>query len=219
MVWLFTGCTKSITSIDRYSVTKLKPGAAVLFFLDSQSQERSSKMEARIVRTMFRALDEANANVRILSSKEICPDVPEPFYSFDDVIGLLRDARFRERLQAAQVQYIVLVYVGGSEGNWGTRTYSDVSGMAVYNRKESGHHTRATVADAENIEVAGALIVDCSSTAGYGIGFGVSNGLCCVFPFAWYGGPTEDLAVRTLAANVAKFLTDKDATPDAKRPE
>jgi hypothetical protein len=218
-VWLVTGCTKSITSTDRYAVTKLHPGAAVLFLLDSQSYEKSSKMEARIVRTMFRALDEANANVRVLGSKEFCPDVTEPFYTPDDITLLLQDAHFRERLQAAQVQYIVLVYVMGSEGDWSTRTHSDPGGMAVYNRRESGHHTRATVMDDENTEVAGALMVDCSSTAGYGIGFGASNGLCCIFPFAWYGGPTEDLAIRTLAANVAKFLTDKDATPNAKHPE
>jgi hypothetical protein len=217
--WLLSGCTKSITSTDRYAVTKLHPGAAILFLLDSQSQEKSSKMEARILRTMSRALDEANADVRVLSSKEICPDAPEPFYSANDIVTLLQDTQFRERLQAAQVLYIVLVYVMASEGDWSTRTYSDFSSMAVYNRKKSGHHTRATVVGAENIEVAGVLMVDCSSTAGYGIAVGASNGLCCIFPFAWYGGPTEDLAIRTLAANVAKFLTDKDATPNAKRPE
>ena len=217
--WLLSGCTKSFTSTDRYAVTKLRPGAALLFFLDSQSQEKSSKMEARIVRSMSRALDEADADVRVLSSKEICPDVPEPFYSVDGILRLLQDAHFRERLQAARVQYIVLVYVMGSDGGWSTRTHSEPGGMAVYNRRESGHQTKATVVDAENTEVAGALVVDCSSTAGYGIGVGVSSGLCCIFPFAWYGGPTEDLAIRTLATNLAEFLTDQNATPNAKRPE
>jgi hypothetical protein len=92
-----------MTSTDRYAVTKLQPGTALLFFLESRSQEKSGKMEAIIVRTMFRDLDEANANVRFLSSKEFCPDVPEPFYSLDDIELLLQDAQFKERLQTAQV--------------------------------------------------------------------------------------------------------------------
>ena len=217
--WLLSGCTKSMTSTDRYAVTKLRPGAALLFFLDSQSQEKSSKMETRIVRIMFRALDEANANVRVLSSKEFCPDVAEPFYSPDDITLLLQDPHFKERLQTAQVQYIVLVYVKGTDGDWSTRTHSDPGGWAVYNRRETGHHTKATVMDAENAEIAGALVVDCSASAGYGFGVAAGSGGCCIFPFAWYGGPTEDLAIRTLAANVATFLTEKDAVPNSKRPE
>jgi hypothetical protein len=221
--WLFTGCTKSITSTDRYTATKLQPGATLLFFLDSQSQEKSSKMEARIVRSMSRALEEANAYVWVLSSKEFCPDVAEPFYSPEDILLLLQDAQFEQKLKAKRIQYIVLVYVRGQHGDWVTRTYSDPGGLAVYNKRDTQHYTKATIIDAENADTAGAVVADCSASAGYGIGMGVATsrsfGLCCIFPFAWYGGDTEDLAINTLATSVAKFLTDKDATPTSQRPE
>jgi hypothetical protein len=220
--WLLSGCTKSLTSTDRYAVTRLHPGAALLFFLDSQSQENSSKMEARVARTMFRALEEANAGVQVVTSKEFCPDVVEPFYSPEDILLLLQEAQFKQRIRANRIEYIVIVYVRGHRGDWVTRTHSDPGGFAVYNKRETEHYTKATIIDAENAETVGALVEQCSASAGYGFGVGVasssSGGFCCAFPFAWYGGETEDLAIRNLAASVAKFLTDKDATPNSKRP-
>jgi Protein of unknown function (DUF1566) len=220
--WLLSGCTKSITSTDRYAVTKLQPGTALLFFLDSQSDEKSSKMEARVARTMFRALEEANAGVQVVTSKEFCPDVVEPFYSPEDILLLLQEAQFKQRITANRIEYIVIVYVRGHRGDWVTRTHSDPGGFAVYNKRETEHYTKATIIDAENTETAGALVEQCSASAGYGFGVGIasssSGGFCCAFPFAWYGGETEDLAIRSLAASVAKFLMDKDATPNSKRP-
>ncbi len=217
--WLFTGCTKSITSTDRYAVTKLQPGAILLFFLDPQSQEKSSKMEARIVRSMTRALEEANAYVWVLSSKEFCTDVAEPFYSPEDILLLLQDAQFKERIKSKRIQYIVLVYVKDMSRGWSTKTYTDPGGMMVYNKRDTEHHAKATVIDTEKAEIAGALVADCSASSGYGFGVGVGGGGCCIFPFAWYGGETEDVSIRTLATGVAAFFTDKDATPTSKRPE
>jgi hypothetical protein len=109
--------------------------------------------------------------------------------------------------------------VRGSRGDWVTRTHTDTGGFAVYNKRETEHYTKAIVIDAEGAETAGVLLEQCSASQGYGFGVGVGNGFCCAFPFAWYGGPTEDLAIRNLATSVAKFLTDKDATPNAKRPD
>ena len=217
--WLFTGCTKSITSTDRYAVTKLQPGAILLFFLDPQSQEKSSRMEARIVRSMSRALEEANAYVWVLSSKEFCPDVAEPFYSPEDILLLLQDAQFKERIKSKRIQYIVLVYVKDMSRGWSTKTYTDPGGMMVYNKRDTEHYAKATVIDTEKAEIAGALVADCSASSGYGFGVGVGGGGCCIFPFAWYGGETEDVSIRTLATGVAAFFTDKDATPTSKRPE
>jgi len=217
--WLLTGCTKSVTSADRYAPTRLLPGDAVLIYLDSESQEKSSKMEARIVRTMFRALEEANAAVWVLSSKEFCPDVVEPYYSPEDILLLLQDAQFKKRLEAKGIQYVVLVYVRGQRGDWSNYTRSEIGGWYTYNKTETTHYTKATVIDSENAETAGTLVEQCSASAGYGFGLAAGSGGCCIFPFAWYGGPTEDLAIRTLATSVAKFLTDKDATPNSKRPE
>jgi len=119
--WLLAGCTKSMTSTDRYAVTEIHTGATVLFLLDSQSQEKSIQMEARIVRNMSRALDEANAGVRVLSSKEFCPDVVEPYYSPEDILLLLQDAEFKQRIKAKQIQYIVIAYVSGQRGDWITQ--------------------------------------------------------------------------------------------------
>ena len=217
--WLFTGCTKSITSTDRYAVTKLQPGAILLFFLDPQSQEKSSKMEARIVRSMSRALEEANAYVWVLSSKEFCPDVAEPFYSPEDILLLLQDAQFKERIKSKRIQYIVLVYVKDMSRGWSTKTYTDPGGMMVYNKRDTEHYAKATVIDTEKAEIAGALVADCSASSGYGLGVAGGGGGCCIFPFAWYGGETEDVSIWTLATGVAAFFTDKDATPTSKRPE
>ena len=217
--WFLAGCTKSITSTDRYAVTKLQPGATLLFFLDSQSQEKSSKMEARIVRSMSRALEEANAYVWVLSSKEFCPDVAEPFYSPEDILLLLQDAQFKERIKSKRIQYIVLVYVKDMSRGWSTKTYTDPGGMMVYNNRDTEHYAKATVIDTEKAEIVGALVADCSASSGYGFGVGVGGGGCCIFPFAWYGGETEDVSIRTLATGVAAFFTDKDATPTSKRPE
>jgi hypothetical protein len=221
--WLFTGCTKSITSTDRYAVTKLQPGSTLLFFLDSQSQEKSSKMEARIVRSMSRALEEANAYVWVLSSKEFCPDVAEPFYSPEDILLLLQDAQFKERIKSKRIQYIILVYVKDMSRGWSIKTHTDPGGMMVYNKRDTEHYAKATVIDTEKAEIAGALVADCSASSGYGLGVGVaassSGGFCCAFPFAWYGGETEDVSIWTLASGVAKFFTEKDATPNSKPPE
>jgi hypothetical protein len=221
--WLLSGCTKSITSTDRYAVTKLQPGATLLFFLDSQSQEKSSKMEARIVRSMSRALEEANAYVWVLSSKEFCPDVAEPFYSPEDILLLLQDAQFKERINSKRIQYIILVYVKDMSRGWSTKTHTDPGGMMVYNKRDTEHYAKATVIDTEKAEIAGALVADCSASSGYGFGVGVaassSGGFCCAFPLAWYGGETEDVSIWTLATGVAKFFTDKDATPNARHPE
>ena len=217
--WLFTGCTKSITSTDRYAVTKLQPGAILLFFLDPQSQEKSSRMEARIVRSMSRALEEANAYVWVLSSKEFCPDVAEPFYSPEDILLLLQDAQFKERIKSKRIQYIVLVYVKDMSRGWSTKTYTDPGGMMVYNKRDTEHYAKATVIDTEKAEIAGALVADCSASSGYGLGVAGGGGGCCIFPFAWYGGETEDVSIWTLATGVAAFFTDKDATPTSKRPE
>lgn len=221
--WLLSGCTKSITSTDRYAVTKLQPGTTLLFFLDSQSEEKSIQMEARIVRSMSHALKEATSYVWILSSKEFCPAVAEPFYSPEDILKLLQDAQFKQRIQDNRIQYIVLVYVKDLSRGWSTKTYSDPGSIAVYNKRDTEHYAKATVIDAQKAEIAGAVVADCSASSGYGIGMGAASsgsyGLCCIFPFAWYGGETEDVSIRTLSANVAAFLTGKDATPISKRPE
>ncbi|NTV59318.1 MAG: hypothetical protein HGA74_18815, partial [Deltaproteobacteria bacterium] len=85
-------------------------------------------MEARIVRSMSRALEEANAYVWVLSSKEFCPDVAEPFYSPEDILLLLQDAQFKERIKSKRIQYIVLVYVKDMSRGWSTKTYTDPGG-------------------------------------------------------------------------------------------
>jgi hypothetical protein len=219
VAWLLNGCTKSWSRTDRYAMTRLDPGSALLFFLDTESQEKSSKMEARIARTMLRALEEANAHVQVVTSKEFCPDVLEPFFSPEVVLLLLQGAQFRQEIKAKRIQYIVIGSATGERGSWSTQTRSEFKAWYVYNRVETAHYARATVIDAENAETAGTLVDQCSASAGYGVGVAADSGLCCIFPFAWYGGPTEDLAIRNLATSVAKFLTDKDAMPNSKPPE
>jgi hypothetical protein len=216
---LLNGCTKSWSREDRYAVTRLDPGSALLFFLDSESQEKSCKMEARIARTMLRALEEANAHVPVVTSKEFCPDVLEPFYSAEDILRLLQDAEFNQRVKAKRIQYIVVVSVTGGPGVWSSYTGFKYGGWLAYNKRDTQHYAKATVIDSENAETAGDLVEQCSASAGYGVGVAADSGLCCVFPFAWYGGDTEDLAIQTLATSVAKFLTDKDALPKSKPPE
>ncbi len=83
------------------------------------------------------------------------------------------------------------------------------------------HVTKATIIDAKQGEIAGTLGVDYSTSTGYGYA-AIAGGyppVSCIAPIGWYGGDSEDPAIKTLSLNAARSLTDEDSTPTPQRPE
>jgi len=202
--------------VDRLATTTLQPEDAVLFFIDAQSQEKSLELEAKILRHFFLALKE-EGDFRVVSSKDFCPDVAEPFYSLEDITRLLQDTQFKGRLEAARVHYIILANVETRISGWHSEKKTEGTGEggfgAYYYRKDMAHMVSATIIDVKQCKIAGTLGVDYSTSSGYGVAGGVAVTGCCIVPIGWYGGESEDPALKSLAINVARFLTGEDLKP------
>jgi hypothetical protein len=209
---LFIGCSKSNIRMDRFAMTTLHPEDTVLFSIDAQSKEKSLELEAKIVRYLSRALKE-EGNIRVVSSKEFFPDVAEPFYSSEDIMLLLQDTQFKERLRAARIHYIVLADVEARLSNWHSENKGKGQFGASYYRKDMEHMAAATIIDVEQGKIAGTLRVDYSTSSGYGVAGGNLAPVCCIVPIGWYGGESEGPALESLATNVARFLNGADSKP------
>jgi hypothetical protein len=202
--------------VDRLATTTLQPEDTVLFFMDAQSQEKSLELEAKILRHLSVALKE-EGDFRVVSSKDFSPDVVMPFYSSEDITRLLQDTQFKERLEAARVHYIVLVDVEARISSWHSERKTEGGGGggfgAWYYKKDKEHLVSATIIDVKQRKIAGTLGVDYSTSSGYGVAGGGGAQGCCIVPIGWYGGESEDPALKSLAINVARFLIGEHSKP------